>query len=67
MKIKINSKDKILPEGINIHKLLENLGHKDSTGIAIAIDSEVVPREEWEERNLKEGDNLLIIQAACGG
>lgn len=35
--------------------------------VAIALDNAVVPRAEWAERRLSEGDKLVIIKVACGG
>ena len=35
--------------------------------VAIALDYAVVPRAEWAERRLSEGDKLVIIKVACGG
>ena len=36
-------------------------------GIAVAVDNAMVPRMEWESFTLKEGANIVIIKAACGG
>lgn len=36
-------------------------------GIAVAVDNAMVPRTEWESFTLKEGANIVIIKAACGG
>ena len=36
-------------------------------GVAIAVQNRMVPRSEWNEKVLQEGDNLVIIKAACGG
>ena len=35
--------------------------------VAIALGNTVVPRAEWAERRLSEGDKLVIIKVACGG
>lgn len=67
MKIKINNKDKILPNNISIEELLLILEHKDNSSIAIAINNEVIPKEQWDTIKLSDGDNLLIIHATCGG
>ena len=36
-------------------------------GVAIALHNRMVPRAEWENTALNEGDSLVIIKAACGG
>ena len=36
-------------------------------GVALAISNEMVPRTEWENRQLKDGDDIVILKAFCGG
>ena len=36
-------------------------------GVALAISNEMVPRTEWSNRELKEGDDIIILKAFCGG
>ena len=36
-------------------------------GVAVAISNEMVPRTEWAQRALKEGDDIVILKAFCGG
>ena len=36
-------------------------------GVALAISNEMVPRTEWANRQLKEGDDIVILKAFCGG
>lgn len=67
MKIKLNNKDKILPDNISLEKLVSILGYKDSSSFAIALNEDVISKDEWKETKLNEGDNVLIIQATCGG
>lgn len=38
-----------------------------ASGVAIAIANEMVPRAEWENRELKAGDDIVILKAFCGG
>lgn len=67
MKIKVNNRDKIMPDNISLTKMLEIVSQKDSIGIAIAVNQEVIPQTKWEETKLREGDNITIIEATCGG
>ena len=66
MKIHINKKEVELPEGSNLTDvaLLEKL---PTPGVAIAVNSELVCSDDWKGHTLKEGDDLLIIKAFCGG
>ena len=36
-------------------------------GVAVAVDDEVVPREEWSRRRLAEGASVEIVTAVQGG
>lgn len=36
-------------------------------GIAVARNGEIVPRGQWEETPLVEGDRIEIVTAAAGG
>lgn len=67
MKIKLNNKDKILPDNISLEKLVSILEYNDSSSFAIALNEDVISKDEWKETKLNEGDNVLIIQATCGG
>lgn len=67
MKIKVNNKEKIMPENISVSELIKLLNYTDTVGIALAINQEVIPKTEWDNTNLKGGDNVTIIQATCGG
>ena len=36
-------------------------------GVAVAVGGKMVPRTEWADAALHEGDKVIIINAACGG
>jgi len=35
--------------------------------VVIAVNDDIIPRSEWETHELKEGDNVEIVQAVSGG
>lgn len=39
----------------------------DRQGIAVAVNQEVIPRNEWTEYRLQEHDEVLVITATQGG
>ena len=39
----------------------------DDKGIAVAVNNEIVKKDEWNGFRLKENDKIVIIRAACGG
>ncbi len=67
MKIKVNKREKIMPEGINVLEMMKLLNYTDTIGVALALEQEVIAKEDWERTILKDGDNITIIQATCGG
>lgn len=36
-------------------------------GVAVAVNNSMKQRNEWQKTYLAEGDNIVIIKAACGG
>jgi len=38
-----------------------------TTGIAVAVNRKIIPRQLWEQTNLTEGDSIVIIKAVYGG
>jgi sulfur carrier protein len=51
----------VTPEAI-----VEHLGC-GRRGVAVAVNSEVVPRSSWAEFTIKEGDRVEVLGAAAGG
>lgn len=39
----------------------------ETKGIAIAVNRRVVPRSVWSERELNEGDEIVVVSAVFGG
>jgi len=54
--------------GATIAELLRDLGVEDRPrGVAVAVDGEVVPRAEWPERRVNEGERVEALSAMQGG
>ena len=55
-------------DGATIAELLADLGVEDrARGVAVAIDGEIVPRAEWRERHVNEGERVEALSAMQGG
>jgi sulfur carrier protein len=55
-------------EGATIEELLADLGVETrARGVAVAVDGEVVPRAEWGERRITEGQRVEALSAMQGG
>ena len=65
MKVKINNRE-IECQAETLSQLITELNLPDK-GMAVAVGKRMVPRAEWTERILNEGDDILIIKAVCGG
>ena len=47
--------------------LLQVSGQRDPEGTAVALNEEVVPRGQWAETELQDGDRIEILGAVSGG
>jgi sulfur carrier protein len=54
--------------GATIEELLADLGVETrARGVAVAVDGEVVPRAEWGERRVTDGQRVEALSAMQGG
>ena len=54
--------------GATVAELLGDLGVETSArGVAVAVDGEVIPRAEWGERRVNEGERVEALSAMQGG
>ncbi len=67
MQVLVNNKACELPAEATIAMMLEASGIDAVPGIALAVNSEVAPRETWESHRLKDNDKIMIIRATQGG
>ena len=78
MNIKLNGSDHALPEDASVSTLVtavtgRALDHSGQAadggklGIAVARNSEVVPRSQWAATALADGDELELVTAVQGG
>lgn len=68
MQIRLNGKEKSVEAQINIRELLIELGlDPEQSGIAVAINREVIPKTLWTETEICENSEVEIIRAVQGG
>lgn len=65
MKITINGQEQT-SDRITLAQLIEKLGMKQDR-VAVELNRNIVPRTQWQETNLSEGDNLEIVHFVGGG
>jgi len=66
MNLTINGENRALPAVETLHALVEQLGMK-SDRVAVELNREIVPREQWGQTTLKDGDRLEIVHFVGGG
>jgi len=66
MTINVNNESQSISENSSVVLLLEQL-HIVTNGIAIAINNEIIAKENWNETLLQHEDQVTIIQATQGG
>ena len=66
MTINVNHHPKHIKNNATVQELIEELSIK-ATGIAIAINNQVVQKDIWHLQPLQENDQVTIIQATQGG
>ena len=52
--------------GLTVHELLEQLDQQQA-GAALAINQQIVPREQWAQHIVQDGDQILLFQVIAGG
>ena len=65
MEIIVNN-SKTSTHAADLQALAVELGLPEK-GVALALDSKMVPRSEWGNTPLHEGAKLLVIRPTCGG
>jgi sulfur carrier protein len=66
MKVQINGEDRDFDDSLPLAALLEQLGLK-SDRVAVELNRNIVPRAQWAETRVSEGDRLEIVQFVGGG
>lgn len=67
MDIIFNNSRQYIDPPFTVGAFLRRFATDTQKGLAIAINNTVVPRPEWENRLLAEGDHILVIKATQGG
>lgn len=67
--ITVNGEPRDVPPRHPLPELMRSLEIDPAyaTGVAVAINEEVIPRDDWANTALEEGDTVEIIRAQQGG
>ncbi|TDD30242.1 sulfur carrier protein ThiS [Actinomadura sp. KC06] len=66
MKVIVNGEPRELPDGASVAEAVASVSGAAS-GIAVAVNDEVVRRSAWEGTTLREADRLEVLTAVQGG
>jgi len=66
MKIEINGEEKLIDSPQTIFSLIQGMGMKPDR-VAVELNREIVPREQWARTALSGGDRLEIVHFVGGG
>ncbi|ANW97007.1 thiamine biosynthesis protein [Wenyingzhuangia fucanilytica] len=64
--VKVNNLSKEISENSSVEQLLLQLS-QPGNGIAVAINQQIISKSNWNQHQLNQGDDVLIIQATQGG
>jgi len=66
LEVELNGAPYVLPAGASLQELAGQLGLAGQA-VAVAVNREVVPRQQWPERRLQAQDKVDIVRAIGGG
>ena len=66
MKVTLNGEDRSVAEDCSVDDLAGSMGVGPS-GVAVAVNGEVVPRSSWPATPLHDGDRVELLGAMQGG
>jgi sulfur carrier protein len=64
--ITVNGEPREVSAGTTLDAVVASLTHAGS-GVAVAVNEEVVPRGAWPSRRLGDGDRVEVLTAVQGG
>jgi sulfur carrier protein len=69
MKVVVNGEERELRRGTTVADLVESErgGRTTARGVAVAVDTEVVPRSAWPATELSEGQRVELLAPMQGG
>lgn len=52
---------------LTVAQLIDQLSLADRKGVAVAVNQDVVPKDDWKNQQLQNNDKVLLINATQGG
>jgi sulfur carrier protein len=67
MEILINNQTHLIDKNSTLFQILDQIGIMQLKGIAVALNNEVCPKENWHNIHLEPNAHITIIKASQGG
>lgn len=67
MNIVVNNETYDFAGNASLENVVEHLGIDETKGIALALNETIIPKSEWQQTQIAEGDKIIIIGAVAGG
>ena len=67
MKVLLNGEPRELPPGATVAQAVDATGTPSRSGVAVAVEGEVVPRGSWDSERLEDGQHVEVLRAVQGG
>lgn len=66
-RLRVNGAEQSYEGVTDLAVLVQKLAAGEADGIAVAVNGEIVPRAQWREREVQDGDDIEIVRAVQGG
>ncbi|NEG95075.1 sulfur carrier protein ThiS [Leclercia adecarboxylata] len=66
MRILFNDEPMQCGDDLTVATLLNQL-RQLKPGVALALNQQILPREQWDKQQVREGDQILLFQVIAGG
>jgi len=67
MEVLVNNQSVKIEEALSLIGLMQKLDMQRHSGIAIAVNNTIVPKDQWESHMLSDADVITLITATQGG
>lgn len=66
-RLRVNGEERLFAGVADVAALVRTLAGGEAEGVAVAVNGEIVPRKQWREREVQDGDAIEIVRPVQGG
>ena len=67
MRLIINGKETMLDGSMSVIEYLASIGFDEQVSIAVAINGEIISKDQYVGTQLQDGDSMEVVRAIGGG